>query len=165
MRLSVSRAVAVETTRGWRIAKEKTSHKIDVVVALGMAALGAVSKGEIQQQKVPIVGAMFWTESQGWSAPIPPPDPPRKPSTPAAPTAEDFAEFGIALDDPDRFSKFRMKRANRAQQESAAANCDNRPRDPGSMWAREQAHHGGGRFREIGGPTPHVIISDWSNRN
>jgi hypothetical protein len=42
LRLAVSRAVAVETTRGWRIAKEKTSHKIDVVVALGMAALGAL---------------------------------------------------------------------------------------------------------------------------
>jgi phage terminase large subunit-like protein len=46
MRLSVSRAIAVENARGWRIAKEKTSHKIDVVVALGMAALAAVSKGE-----------------------------------------------------------------------------------------------------------------------
>ena len=42
MRLAVSRAVAVETPRGWKIAKEKTSHKIDVVVALAMAALGAV---------------------------------------------------------------------------------------------------------------------------
>jgi phage terminase large subunit-like protein len=42
MRLAVSRAVAIETPRGWRIAKEKQSHKIDVVVALGMAALGAV---------------------------------------------------------------------------------------------------------------------------
>jgi phage terminase large subunit-like protein len=45
MRLSVSRAIAVENARGWRIAKEKTSHKIDVVVALGMAALAAVSQG------------------------------------------------------------------------------------------------------------------------
>jgi Phage Terminase len=42
MRLAVSRAVAVETARGWRIAKDKQSHKIDVVVALGMAALAAV---------------------------------------------------------------------------------------------------------------------------
>jgi phage terminase large subunit-like protein len=51
-RLSISRAVALETTRGWRIAKEKTSHKIDVVVALGMAALGAVSQGEIKNDTV-----------------------------------------------------------------------------------------------------------------
>ena len=42
MRLAVSRAVAVESSRGWRITKEKQSHKIDVVVALGMAALAAV---------------------------------------------------------------------------------------------------------------------------
>jgi Phage Terminase len=42
MRLAVSRAVAVESSRGWRIAKEKQSHKIDVVVALAMSALAAV---------------------------------------------------------------------------------------------------------------------------
>ncbi len=45
MRLAVSRAVAIETPRGWRITKEKQSHKIDVVVALGMAAWAAVSMG------------------------------------------------------------------------------------------------------------------------
>ena len=39
MRLAVSRAVAVETSRGWKISKEKASHSIDVVVALAMAAL------------------------------------------------------------------------------------------------------------------------------
>jgi Phage Terminase len=38
MRLAISRAVAIESPRGWRIAKEKQSHKIDVVVALAMAA-------------------------------------------------------------------------------------------------------------------------------
>lgn len=38
----LSRAVALETSRGWRIAKEKVSHKIDFVVALAQAALGAV---------------------------------------------------------------------------------------------------------------------------
>ena len=42
VRLAVSRAVAVETARGWRIAKAKQLHKIDVVVALSMAALAAV---------------------------------------------------------------------------------------------------------------------------
>ena len=30
MRLAISRAVAIETSRGWRIAKEKQSHKIDL---------------------------------------------------------------------------------------------------------------------------------------
>lgn len=42
MRLAVQRSIAIETPRGWRIAKEKASHKIDVVVALAMASLGAV---------------------------------------------------------------------------------------------------------------------------
>jgi phage terminase large subunit-like protein len=44
MRLAISRAIAVETSRGWRIAKEKQSHKIDVVVALAMACYGAMQK-------------------------------------------------------------------------------------------------------------------------
>ena len=45
LRLAVHRSIAVETPRGWRIAKEKQSHKIDVVVALAQAALGAVQGG------------------------------------------------------------------------------------------------------------------------
>jgi phage terminase large subunit-like protein len=42
LRLVVQRAVAVETPRGWKISKTSASHKIDAVVALGMAALGAI---------------------------------------------------------------------------------------------------------------------------
>jgi phage terminase large subunit-like protein len=42
LRLAISRAVAVESSRGWRLDKLRQSHKIDVVVALGMAALAAV---------------------------------------------------------------------------------------------------------------------------
>jgi phage terminase large subunit-like protein len=41
-RLAISRAIALETPRGWRIAKEKQAHKIDVVVALAMAAYAAI---------------------------------------------------------------------------------------------------------------------------
>ena len=55
MALSVRRAVAIETTRGWRIAKEKASHKIDVVVALGMAAIGAVKGGQRPQSQPQIL--------------------------------------------------------------------------------------------------------------
>jgi phage terminase large subunit-like protein len=46
LRLAMSRAVALETSRGWRIAKEKQSHKIDSIVALAQAALGAVEQGQ-----------------------------------------------------------------------------------------------------------------------
>jgi phage terminase large subunit-like protein len=46
IRLAMQRCVACETSRGWKISKEKNSHKIDVVIALGMAALGAVQCAE-----------------------------------------------------------------------------------------------------------------------
>ena len=46
IRLAVSRTIALETPRGMRLAKEKSSHKIDVVIALAMAALGAVQEGQ-----------------------------------------------------------------------------------------------------------------------
>ena len=40
LRRHVLNAVAIETARGWRIAKDKTTRKIDLAVALAMAALG-----------------------------------------------------------------------------------------------------------------------------
>jgi hypothetical protein len=42
LRLAVSRAIAVETPRGWRISKQSAAFKIDVVVALAMACHAAV---------------------------------------------------------------------------------------------------------------------------
>lgn len=44
MRRSILQTVASESGRGWKLSKEKQSHKIDVVVALSMAALAAVRK-------------------------------------------------------------------------------------------------------------------------
>jgi hypothetical protein len=46
MRLAVSRAIIVESSRGWRLDKLKQHHKIDVVVALSMACLAAVRGSE-----------------------------------------------------------------------------------------------------------------------
>jgi hypothetical protein len=46
IRLAISRAVAIETPRGWKISKEKISHRIDVVVALALAAYAAVQSPE-----------------------------------------------------------------------------------------------------------------------
>jgi phage terminase large subunit-like protein len=46
MRLAAQRSVALETSRGWRISKEKTSHKIDVIIALALAALGVVEEAK-----------------------------------------------------------------------------------------------------------------------
>ena len=48
IRRAIASAIAKETPRGWRIAKEKASQKIDVVVALAMAALAA-TEGQVQQ--------------------------------------------------------------------------------------------------------------------
>jgi phage terminase large subunit-like protein len=64
IRLAMSRAVALETSRGWRITKEKTSHKIDVVVALGMAALGAVKDGAAE---APVCAPISMTQKSYWS--------------------------------------------------------------------------------------------------
>jgi hypothetical protein len=44
IRLAISRAVAIETPRGWRIGKDKQTHKIDIVVALAMACLAATKR-------------------------------------------------------------------------------------------------------------------------
>lgn len=57
IRLAISRAVAVETARGWRIAKDKQSHKIDFVIALGMAALSAI------QTKSTYDSSMRWVDA------------------------------------------------------------------------------------------------------
>jgi phage terminase large subunit-like protein len=58
IRLAVQRCVALETTRGWRIAKEKSSHKIDSVIALAQAALGAVESAATKR------GFASWTRER-----------------------------------------------------------------------------------------------------
>jgi phage terminase large subunit-like protein len=57
LRLAISRAIAVETSRGWRIAKEKAAHKIDVVVAMAMASYAAMRRR--WDEEVPIVMPFF----------------------------------------------------------------------------------------------------------
>jgi hypothetical protein len=85
MRLAISRAIAVETGRGWRISKEKQSHKIDVVVALAMAAHAAI-QGSRVPEFMPVMPVVFGVpryipgsdEFTGSGAPV-------SPSAPAAP--------------------------------------------------------------------------------
>lgn len=45
IRLAMSRAVAIESNRGWRIGKLQQSHKIDIVIAIAQAALVATQEG------------------------------------------------------------------------------------------------------------------------
>jgi len=72
MRLAASRAIAIETTRGWRIAKEKQSHKIDVIVALAQAAHAAMQP---TYNEVPLVEAISFTRDhpEGIGGPPTPP--------------------------------------------------------------------------------------------
>jgi phage terminase large subunit-like protein len=65
IRLAVSRAVAVEGPRGWKISKTTQSHKIDIVIALGLAAYGAV-----QQGGKPVMRTMVGACSGGADGPI-----------------------------------------------------------------------------------------------
>jgi phage terminase large subunit-like protein len=65
MRLAVSRAVAVESPRGWRIAKEKASHKIDIVVALAMAAHAAVTMGAVVRRALAVGVETFGSTGSG----------------------------------------------------------------------------------------------------
>jgi phage terminase large subunit-like protein len=64
MRLAASRAVAVETSRGWRITKEKGSHKIDVIVALAQAALGAVHGQGSDDWKLQVAPSTSWQRAK-----------------------------------------------------------------------------------------------------
>ena len=49
MRLAISRAVAIETPRGWRIGKQNQAHRVDLVISLAMACHAAT-----QGQKEPV---------------------------------------------------------------------------------------------------------------
>jgi phage terminase large subunit-like protein len=64
LQLAISRAIAVETPRGWRITKEKSSHKIDIVISLAMAAYGAIQQSHVQPVK--IVEPAVYSKQLGW---------------------------------------------------------------------------------------------------
>jgi phage terminase large subunit-like protein len=55
LRTHALNAVAVETPRGWRLAKEKASRKVDGVVALSFANLSAVER-RLYPTEPPIIG-------------------------------------------------------------------------------------------------------------
>jgi phage terminase large subunit-like protein len=59
MRLAVSRAVIVESSRGWRLDKLKQQHKIDVVVALSMACLATNSIATISPRGFMPLAAVY----------------------------------------------------------------------------------------------------------
>jgi hypothetical protein len=62
-RLAVSRAVAIESSRGWRIGKLNQSHRIDFVVALAMAAISAVKQDAVAGSPLSLWIAAFNPEA------------------------------------------------------------------------------------------------------
>jgi phage terminase large subunit-like protein len=64
MRLAISRAVAKETARGWKITKQMAAHKVDVVVALAMSSYAAVQS----QTKSAYDTSMKWYDGVGITA-------------------------------------------------------------------------------------------------
>jgi phage terminase large subunit-like protein len=69
VRLAVQRAVAIEGVRGWKISKEKAAHKIDVVVALAMAAHAAVQGGIMHMPMRVTQAALDRVRMSGWGSP------------------------------------------------------------------------------------------------
>jgi len=71
LRQQALNTVAIESVRGWRIAKEKASRKIDAIVALAMAVLAAVETEPAfdWRQVSGMTSAVTW----GDGPPIPPP--------------------------------------------------------------------------------------------
>jgi hypothetical protein len=45
LRTQALNTISVDSSRGWRISKEKSSRKIDAIVALAMACVGALDEG------------------------------------------------------------------------------------------------------------------------
>jgi phage terminase large subunit-like protein len=48
LRTQALNTISVESTRGWKISKDKSSKKIDAIVALAMAAVAALDEGNAQ---------------------------------------------------------------------------------------------------------------------
>jgi hypothetical protein len=119
VRLAISRAIAVETGRGWRVTKEKQSHKIDIVVAMAMAAHAAVygSREPEISLSIPIVaggaprsvaGGSSLGYADVFTAPTPGSFTAPSPA-PAAPVAAASGQWGTVAGDE---AKARMARVN-----------------------------------------------------
>jgi phage terminase large subunit-like protein len=57
LRSQALNTVAVESARGWRIAKERASKKIDAIVALAMACVAAMNHRQ-RENKVTIIPSL-----------------------------------------------------------------------------------------------------------
>jgi phage terminase large subunit-like protein len=53
LRTQALNTISVESTRGWRIAKERASRKVDAIVALSLACVSALDEGPVMAYQVP----------------------------------------------------------------------------------------------------------------
>jgi phage terminase large subunit-like protein len=63
MRAAIIRCIAIESARGWRIAKERQSHKIDCVIALAQACYAAVHQPHVED--LPVVRPFIFNVRTG----------------------------------------------------------------------------------------------------
>jgi phage terminase large subunit-like protein len=68
MRHAVTRAAVVEVGRGWKLTKNAQGDKIDSVVALSMACLGAVTQGETVEQEMQFQSPVIVTQHKDTGA-------------------------------------------------------------------------------------------------
>jgi phage terminase large subunit-like protein len=90
LRLAVSRTIALETPRGIRLAKEKSSHRIDSIIALAMASLHCVEQASRPEPSIGLGGKVFSSSGMVLSDSITPIFDRFKPPPPP-PTANDVA--------------------------------------------------------------------------
>jgi hypothetical protein len=64
MRLAISRAIVTESSRGWKLDKARQSHKIDIVVALSMAAYATIKGLEEPDYDAELLGLAFGDGSE-----------------------------------------------------------------------------------------------------
>jgi phage terminase large subunit-like protein len=61
---ALSHAIVKETARGLQITKEKSSHRIDIIISLAMAAHAAVQRPHVEAPK--IVEPGIYSKQMGW---------------------------------------------------------------------------------------------------
>jgi hypothetical protein len=168
IRRALGHTVAVETSRGWRIAKDKVSHKIDVVVALAMAVHAAIEHSVVRELPivVPIVaagvprsvpgGSMYagGTVAAPWSGINPLPEaPPPAPSEPPAPAGRVYGPDGQFWDPPASNSPVVAKPGWLTKLQMAAANAAPPPADVFRQPCGAERKGGNAGFRFGGGST------------
>jgi hypothetical protein len=121
-RLAVCRAVAIESSRGWRIGKLNQAHHIDFVVALAMAAVSAVKQDAVKGYPLSLWIACFNPEAAGAAGvPLADPDgstqwrdkrvPPVTTWGPHQPGAVDLGHNGYRIDSIDVQNRIKLGQA------------------------------------------------------